>query len=95
MGSLIEAMDLGLPVVASDLPTLREVVREGENADLVAPGDAAGTALAIIGLLSDSERRLQYGQRSNQVFNSEFRAAMANDRLLELLARIARRPDTG
>ena len=62
MGYLIEAMDLGLPVVASNRPALREVVPEGENADLVAPGDAAGLALAIIGLLSASERRLQYGQ---------------------------------
>ncbi|MEX2624551.1 MAG: glycosyltransferase [Acidimicrobiia bacterium] len=95
-GALIEAMALGLPVVASDIAALREVVREGENADLVSPGDAAGLAAAIRGLLNDPERRGQYGERSRQIFNNEFRAEIAMERLLELLAEVSgRRADTG
>jgi glycosyltransferase involved in cell wall biosynthesis len=93
-GALIEALALGLPVVASDLPALREVVREGENADLVAPGDARGLAVGILGLLDDLERRLQYAERSRQIFSSEFRAEIANERMLDLLARVARLPQT-
>ena len=34
-GSVLEAMALGLPIVASDLPAVREIVEEGENALLV------------------------------------------------------------
>lgn len=93
-GALIEALGLGLPVVASDIAALREVVREGENADLVGPGDAAGLAAAILGLLSQPERRSQYGERSRQIFNSEFKAEIAMGRLLELLARVSGGPAT-
>jgi glycosyltransferase involved in cell wall biosynthesis len=93
-GALIEAMALGLPVVASDLPALREVVRAGENADLVAPGDAHGLAQAILGLLHDTERRLMYAERSRSIFSSEFQADIATERTLDLLARAARAPHT-
>lgn len=89
-GALIEAMALGLPVVASDLPALREVVQEGENADLVPPGDAHSLALAIFGLLDDSDRRLRYAEKSLQIFSSEFQADVATERMLELLAGVAR-----
>jgi glycosyltransferase involved in cell wall biosynthesis len=89
-GALIEAMALGLPVVASDLPALREVVQEGENADLVPPGDAHSLALAILGLLDDSDRRLRYAEKSLQIFSSEFQADVATERMLELLAGVAR-----
>ena len=89
-GALIEAMALGLPVVASDLPALREVVQEGENADLVPPGDAHSLALAIFGLLDDSDRRLRYAEKSLQIFSSEFQADVATERMLDLLAHIAR-----
>ena len=89
-GALIEAMALGLPVVASDLPAIREVVRDGENADLVPVGDVPGFARAIFGLLDNPERRLRYGGRSREIFGSEFQADRAIDQLVTLLERVAR-----
>ncbi len=65
-GALIEALALGLPIVASDLPALREVVRPGENADLVSPTDSAALAAAVVALLDDPARRRAYGARSRQ-----------------------------
>lgn len=48
---LFEYMASGVPIVASDLPSLREVLRHGENAWLVHPGDPAALAGGIIHVL--------------------------------------------
>ena len=52
---LFEYMAAGVPIVASDLPSLREVLRHEHNALLVPPDDNAALAAAIERLLSDHE----------------------------------------
>ena len=52
---LLEAMTLGVPAIASDLPVLREIA--GEAACWVPANDAPAWAAAIHALLSDSSRR--------------------------------------
>jgi glycosyltransferase involved in cell wall biosynthesis len=52
---LFEYMAAGLPIVASDLPALREVLRPDENALLVPPDDSEALADAIGRLLADRE----------------------------------------
>jgi glycosyltransferase involved in cell wall biosynthesis len=48
-------MAAGRPIVASDLPSSREVLRDGESALLVPPGDATALAAAVRRVLSDRE----------------------------------------
>lgn len=48
---LFEYMASGVPIVASDLPALREVLTDGVNARLVSPGDPARLAAGIAELL--------------------------------------------
>lgn len=50
---LFEYMACGIPIVASDLPTVREILSHGENALLVPPGDARAWADAISRILKD------------------------------------------
>jgi phosphatidylinositol alpha-mannosyltransferase len=50
---LLEAMAAGAPIVASDLTGYRNVVRDGREALLVAPGDVAALAGALDRLLAD------------------------------------------
>jgi hypothetical protein len=90
-GALIEALALELPVVASDLPALREVVREGEDAILVPPGDPDALGSAISSLLDDPATMEAYGARSREIFDEEFRAEDATERMVALLAAVATR----
>jgi len=48
-----EAMAAGRPIVASDLPSSREILRDGETALLARPGDATALAAALRRLLLD------------------------------------------
>jgi len=50
---LYEYMAAGLPIVASDLPALREVLRDEDNALLVPPNDPVRLADAIRRLLDE------------------------------------------
>ena len=54
---LAEAMAAGVPVVASDLPGYRSVLRDGEAGRLVPPGDPALLAEALYEMLQDDEKR--------------------------------------
>jgi glycosyltransferase involved in cell wall biosynthesis len=57
----VEAMASGVPVVASDIPPLREVL--GDAAVFVAPGDAAAWRAALVELAGDRARRAWLRER--------------------------------
>lgn len=50
---LAEAMAAGLPIVASDIGGYRDVARDGREAILVSPGDAASLAAGVRRVLDD------------------------------------------
>jgi len=54
---LAEGMAAGVPVVASDLPGYRAVLRDGAAGRLVPPGDPDALAAALEALLGDEEER--------------------------------------
>jgi glycosyltransferase involved in cell wall biosynthesis len=57
--SVVEALAVGCPVIATSVGGVPEVVRDGENGLLVAPDDAAALALAIRRFFEDDELRRQ------------------------------------
>jgi glycosyltransferase involved in cell wall biosynthesis len=58
---LFEYLTLGRPIVASDLPSVREVLTPGETALLVPPGDPRALAAAIGQLATDPELSARLG----------------------------------
>ena len=57
----LEAMATGRPVVASDLPPLREIVNPGHTGSIARAGDPDSLAAAIEPLISDSAMRAVMG----------------------------------
>jgi phosphatidylinositol alpha-mannosyltransferase len=58
---LLEAMAAGAPIVCSDIHGYKGVVKRGEQALLVPPGDSKGLAEAMLRLLGDPELRVRMG----------------------------------
>jgi glycosyltransferase involved in cell wall biosynthesis len=56
-------MAAGVPIVASDLPSLRDILTPGEEASFVAPDDPEALARGIADLLANPHARMQMGKR--------------------------------
>jgi glycosyltransferase involved in cell wall biosynthesis len=63
---LFEYLAAAKPIVASDLPAMREVLRHEENALLVPPGDPEALAAGIRRALEDAPLAARIGQRARQ-----------------------------
>ena len=62
----LEAMSCEVPVVASRVGGLQEIVRDGENGLLVAPGDHVELSEKIETLLDDGSLRAEMGRRGRR-----------------------------
>lgn len=63
---VLEAMGLGLPVVATNVGGLSRLVANGRNGFLCDSGDAAGIAAAIVSILDSPERLAAMGAISRE-----------------------------
>jgi glycosyltransferase involved in cell wall biosynthesis len=61
---ILESMAAGTPVIASDLPAVRELVTDGEHGRLIAPDRPGELARAIRVLLDFPERRVRMGEQA-------------------------------
>ncbi len=62
--SILEGMWFGLPVIASDIAAIPELVRHGENGLLTPSGNADDLANAMNSLIGNRDLRLQMGEKS-------------------------------
>jgi glycosyltransferase involved in cell wall biosynthesis len=88
---VLEAMAAGLPVVATDVGGLSEVVQQGETGWLVVPKDVPALADAICHLLAHDEVRTAFGQAGRERVEERFSLAVMveqhEDMFLRLLSR--------
>ena len=82
--SLLEAASCARPVVTTDVPGCREVVRDGDNGLLVEARNATALADALARLLADPELRLRMGQRGRERVLNEFAQEKIVDQVLAL-----------
>lgn len=69
---LLEAMSMELPVVASRLAGVPEVVKDGETGYMVEPGNSSQLAEAVVKLWSDREAYSDMARNARQLMVSKF-----------------------
>src|SRR5207247_59213 len=76
----LDAMAQGRAVVASDVPCLRELIRDGETGCLVAPGDPVALARRTRALLGNPELCARLGQAARADVLARFSLAQVVQR---------------
>jgi glycosyltransferase involved in cell wall biosynthesis len=70
--SLLQAAAVGVPIVASGVGGIPEIVRNGKNGFLVRPREAQLLVEPILELLQDSDKARRMGKAGRQIVESEF-----------------------
>jgi len=84
---LLEAMLASLPVVATRVSAVPEIVAEGETGLLAPAGDSAAIASHLLELLDDGGRRRELGERGLQRARDEFSVERMTDRTIAVYER--------
>ena len=85
--ALIEAASCARPIVATDVPGCREIVRHDENGLRVPVRDAGTLAEALATLLGDAALRVRLGARGRAMVEAEFAVERIVDATLALYRR--------
>ncbi len=86
---MFEYMAAGVPLISSDLPVLREVLRDGENALLAPAEDAAAWTHALDKLAQDSALAKQIAQTAYQEFEAHYTWDARAEKILDAAAALA------
>jgi len=90
--AVIEAMMNGLAIITTRVGALPEIIEDGENGELVEPGNVAQLASTLEKLLTDPELRARYGRAARARYEADLTAQRFEQRLTETLIQIADRP---
>jgi glycosyltransferase involved in cell wall biosynthesis len=93
---LIEAAACGRPIVTTDAPGCREIVRHSENGLLVPVRNSQALAEALRTLIEDPALRMRMGSRGREIVVQEFSLAQVVGETLrvyrDLLAAVPNAP---
>jgi len=89
--SLIEALACGLPVIATNIGGVPEIVKDQENGLLVSSQDSRALAIAIKSLLKDEPRMREMGLKGREIFEKFFTLEIMLKRFDELYKELFRR----
>lgn len=83
--TILEAMSLGKPVIATAVGGVPEMLRDGVDGIVVPPEDSAALAEAITRLIGSAQTRQAMGESGRQRFFHLYTVDKLGDRLLELI----------
>ena len=70
--SIIEAAAAGRPIITTDVPGCRDLVRDGIEGVVVAPRDVEAAAQALVRLAADPALRARLGTAAHARFEERF-----------------------
>ncbi len=70
--AILNAMAASLPVIATEVGGIPELIRDGENGLLVPPADSKALARALDDLISNPERAVRMGRRGREIAQERF-----------------------
>lgn len=85
---LLESMACGTPVIASNLPGVRSVVKEDETGLLVAPKSIDSLLEALQAMIKNPETRIMMGKLASERVNEKYRWPKIIDTLEEIYKEI-------
>jgi glycosyltransferase involved in cell wall biosynthesis len=83
---LLQAMAAGLPIAASAIDGVDEMLTDGDNGLLVPPGDPAALAEALAALLTDPSRAARLAEAARAMVERDFGPAALERRLTEAIS---------
>jgi glycosyltransferase involved in cell wall biosynthesis len=92
---VFEYMAAGLPVAASRIGQLENLIRDGEDGLLLPPGDSDALASALLRLARDPSLRTRLGKAARERARKEFSWATVTERILRAAAPPSRRVNPG
>jgi colanic acid/amylovoran biosynthesis glycosyltransferase len=84
--ALMEAMAAGVPVVASRMTGVAELVQDEETGLLVEPGDVSDLAAKLVHLVEDPDSARKRATAARRLVEREFELRSSAGRLLDLFA---------
>lgn len=84
---LIEAASCGRPIVTTDVPGCREVVKDGINGYLVPPKNADKLKEALLKLIESEEKRSEMGKASRNFAEQQFSNQIINNGIYSIYQR--------
>jgi glycosyltransferase involved in cell wall biosynthesis len=85
--TVAEAMSRGIPVVATGIPPIAEVVEDGESGFLFPPGDETKFLEGLSRLAGDESLRERFGRRARERVEKLFAPSLVGKRLMEVYRR--------
>lgn len=83
--SVLEAMAMGRPILATDVPGCRETVLHGENGFLVPVRDVDALTERLIWFIENESAWKRMGQRSRDLVKARFDVRTINQRLIRIM----------
>lgn len=83
--SLLQAMSTGLPIIASDIPGVNNLLAVGEDYGVCVPNDVNSFAMEILNMIENPNQRAALGLRARQRILNNYSNQMMLNRYLELI----------
>lgn len=88
--SLLEAMSLGMPCIATDISGNQDLIQHNKNGLLVPSEDPKALADAVVYMLDNPDKARQMGENARKTIEENYTISSAADRYVELYSELVR-----